>query len=407
MCDLKNRSSRVQSAVRLERPDRVPFVPVFGNVFSLEYGVTVKEAMLDNRSLIPAVDALLKECCPDLVYTPDFFPLEVMELLRSKTHSWPGKLPEYGDNFTYQVKDATYLEEDEYEDFLKDPSAFLMHRVLAKKYAALAGLNSLNTYGLTGSTVMGFAQFANPQLRGALQAMLDAGEKLSGFMEGMQAVDMHCIRAGFPIWGNAIMTSPFDDFADNVRGLINTVMDLKTNPQLLAEAVERFGEAMIPEGIANAKRMHAEYVFIPLHLGVDEFMSPKDYETYYWPPLKKLIEALVKENITPMIFCEGNYYTRLHTLKDVPKGKVVYFFEKQDMKKAKEILGDIACIAGNLDTNLLSYGTREAVSEEVKRLLDICAPGGGYMMSNSISLDNCKRENLAAWREAVEKYGNY
>ena len=83
------------------------------------------------------------------------------------------------------------------------------------------------------------------------------------------------------------------------------------------------------------------------------------------------------------------------------------FFEKQDMKKAKEILGDTACIAGNLDTGLLMHGTPEAVTEETKRLLDICAPGGGYIMSNSISLDNCKRENLIAWRQTVSDCGKY
>ena len=94
-------------------------------------------------------------------------------------------------------------------------------------------------------------------------------------------------------------------------------------------------------------------------------------------------------------------------MKDVPKGQVVYFFEKQDMKKAKEILGDTACIAGNLDTGLLMHGTPEAVTEETKRLLDICAPGGGYIMSNSISLDNCKRENLIAWRQTVSDCGKY
>ena len=56
--------------------------------------------------------------------------------------------------------------------------------------------------------------------------------------------------------------------------------------------------------------------------------------------------------------CEGNYYTRLETLKEIQKGKVVYFFEKQDMKKAKDALSGIACIAGNFDTGLLMHGTK-------------------------------------------------
>ena len=122
-------------------------------------------------------------------------------------------------------------------------------------------------------------------------------------------------------------------------------MDLKTDPDLLAEAVNRFADVNIPSAIAQAKMMHAKYAFIPLHVGIDEFMSPDDYHDYYWPPLKRLLDELIKNEITPMVMCEGNYYTRLETLKEIQKGKVVYFFEKQDMKKAKDALSGIACIA--------------------------------------------------------------
>lgn len=218
---------------------------------------------------------------------------------------------------------------------------------------------------------------------------------------------MHLIQKGFPVWGNAVASHPFDDFADNIRGLINTVMDMKTDPELLAEAVDRYTDVSIESAIGLCKMSHSDSLFIPLHAGVDEFMSPDDYVEYYWPPLKKMINAVVGAGITPFVFCEGNYFTRLDVIKDVPKGKVVYLFEKQDMAKAKKALGDVACVAGNFDTNLLMYGTTEEVTEETKRLLDICAPGGGYMMSNSISLDNAKKENLIAWYEAVEKYGKY
>ena len=405
--NLETRNERVRKAVRLETPDRVPFVPTLGNVYCLQYGVTIKSAMQDNANLIPALDALLRECDPDLLYTPDFFPLRTMETLGAVNMSWPGKKPEFGDNFTYQINDATYLDDEDYEEFLKDPSAFLAGKVLTQKFSALKGLKYLDFYSLCGSTVMGFAGLGNPLLRESLEKLLEAGRITSEFTKGMMQVESYCLEKGYPVWGNAVMQNPFDSFADNIRGLINTVMDLKTDPDLLSEAVNRMADAVIPKDVAAAKMMHAQYAFIPLHTGVDEFMSPDDYNRYYWPPLRRLIDSLLKEDITPMIFCEGNYYTRLETLKDVPKGQVVYFFEKQDMKKAKEILGDTACIAGNLDTGLLMHGTPEAVTEETKRLLDICAPGGGYIMSNSISLDNCKRENLIAWRQTVSDCGKY
>lgn len=401
------RMKRVQDAIALKEPDRVPFVPTTGNLVALEYGVSIRDGMLDQRNLIPALDRMLEDMKPDYFYMPDFFPKKGMDILQPININYPGKTAEFGDNFTYQVVDHEFMGDDEYEEFLKDPSAYLLHRVLAEKFQTLGGLKILNPYSLCGSTVMGFSALAAPPLQQALQAMLDAGKEISEFIQTGVDVTMHLIQKGFPVWGNAVASHPFDDFADNIRGLINTVMDMKTDPELLAEAVDRYTDVSIESAIGLCKMSHSDSLFIPLHAGVDEFMSPDDYVEYYWPPLKKMINAVVGAGITPFVFCEGNYFTRLDVIKDVPKGKVVYLFEKQDMAKAKKVLGDVACVAGNFDTNLLMYGTPEEVTEETKRLLDICAPGGGYMMSNAISLDNAKKENLAAWYEAVEKYGKY
>lgn len=405
--DFAARMTRVQKAIHLEEPDRVPLVPTLGNICSNAYGVPLQDAMMDQRKIIPALEQMLEDLRPDYMYMLDLFPKEGMDILQPININYPGKTPEFGPNFTYQVVDHEFMEDDEYEDFLKDPSAYLMHKVLANKFKALGGLQILNPYSLCGSTVMGFSALSAPPLRQALQAMLDAGDSINKFIQSGVDVTMHLIQKGYPMWGTAVASHPFDDFADNIRGLINTVMDLKTDPELLAEAVDRYTDVSIESAIGLCKMSHSDTLFIPLHIGVDEFMSPDDYNTYYWPPLKKMIYALIAADITPMIFCEGNYFTRLETIKDVPKGKVVYFFEKQDMANAKKVLGDVACIAGNFDTNLLQYGTKEQIEEETKRLLDICAPGGGYFMSNAISLDNAKPENLAAWYEAVERYGKY
>ena len=401
------RDGRVQTAVKCMTPDRVPFVPSLGNVYCLEYGVTIKEAMTDIRSVIPAMDQICREIDPDALFVPTFFPMKTMERLDSKCMGWPGSKPEFGDNAVYQVFDNSYLEDDDYEEFLKDPSRFLIQKVLARKYGALGGMSMFNPYALCGTTVLGFGALAASPVKAALESMLDAARITSEYLQGMMELSMHAIQNGYPIWGDFVVMNPFDEFADNIRGLVNTVMDLKMDPDLLEEAVNRLADVTIPGAIAQGKMMHAKYAFIPLHAGVDEFMSPEDYHDYYWPPLKRLLDELIKNDITPMVMCEGTYYTRLETLKEIQKGKVVYFFEKQDMKKAKEELGGIACIAGNFDTGRLMHGTKEAVVEETKRLLDICAPGGGYIMSNSMSIDQCKRENLTAWYEAVMKYGKY
>jgi hypothetical protein len=67
----------------------------------------------------------------------------------------------------------------------------------------------------------------------------------------------------------------------------------------------------------------------------------------------------------PYIYTEGGYDTRLECLKEVPKGKVLYHFEKVDMIKAKKILGDTACISGGFPVYLLDHGTKQQVIDEV------------------------------------------
>ena len=159
--------------------------------------------------------------------------------------------------------------------------------------------------------------------------------------------------------------------------------------------------------IAAAKARGDKTMYIPLHSGTDDFMSEASFEKFYWPSLKRIILKLVDAGITPYLFAEGRMNNKLEIMSDVPKGKVVYLLEDVDMKKAKATVGQVACICGNLSSQTLAFGTKEDVVEETKRLLDICAPGGGYVMDCSLILDNCNHDNLRAWHEATLKYGVY
>ena len=142
-----------------------------------------------------------------------------------------------------------------------------------------------------------------------------------------------------------------------------------------------------------------------LHKGVDEFMSDEQYARFYWPSLRRYMLALIDAGLTPVIYCEGRYSSRLRHLRDVPRGKVVYDFETIDMARAKKELGDVACIAGNVPNILLAHGSRQDVIDCTKKLIDDCAPGGGFMLDTGALVDDAKAENLAAMFETAEKYG--
>ena len=81
-------------------------------------------------------------------------------------------------------------------------------------------------------------------------------------------------------------------------------------------------------------------------------------------------------------------------MRDIPKGKAVYHFENVDMAKAKDILGDVVCISGNVPNSLLATGTPEDVKAYCKKLIDVCGKNGGFMMDTGALVDEANLKTL-------------
>ena len=77
------------------------------------------------------------------------------------------------------------------------------------------------------------------------------------------------------------------------------------------------------------------------------------------------------------------------------------------MAYAKKELGDIVCLTGNFPGRIISYGTKLEVIEGIKRNLDICMPGGGYIFDLDGGLYNASTENVQAMYETIREYGRY
>ena len=58
-----------------------------------------------------------------------------------------------------------------------------------------------------------------------------------------------------------------------------------------------------------------------LHKGADGFMSEKQFTTFYWPFLKRIVQAYFDEGFVPCLFAEGDYNSRLDIVKELPKGQ--------------------------------------------------------------------------------------
>ena len=183
--------------------------------------------------------------------------------------------------------------------------------------------------------------------------------------------------------------------------------DLVLERDNVKRALDMFVKIHIRQTLDFCQSTGSKYGWVMLHKGFDNFISDKDYAELYWPYLRQWIEELIDHDITPVVYTEGSYNTRLPYLKEVPKNKVIYHFEEVDLQLAKKELGDVACLMGGFPAYTVTYGTPEQIDEKVKETLDIMAPGGGYLFTTGYSLEDCPKENMEALLEAVEKYGKY
>jgi uroporphyrinogen-III decarboxylase len=97
----------------------------------------------------------------------------------------------------------------------------------------------------------------------------------------------------------------------------------------------------------------------------------------------------------------------LEVIKDIPRRKAVYHFERVDLYKAKETLGDTVCFRGNVPVSLLCLGTPQEVTDYVKNLIDIVGKNGGLIVDSGTIFDEAKFENVKAMVAATKHYGKY
>jgi uroporphyrinogen-III decarboxylase len=178
-------------------------------------------------------------------------------------------------------------------------------------------------------------------------------------------------------------------------------------PEKLLEAMDKITPWIIENALMNANRSNNPIIFFALHKGDDNFMSDQQFHKFYWPQFKRVIMGFVNEGYIPYLFAEGSFNRRLEAIKDLPRGSVVWLFDRTDIFKAKEVLGNVACIAGNIPASLMCTSTPEAVKAYCRKLIEVCGKGGGYIMAGGASVDKADPRNFHVLMEAAKEYGTY
>ena len=387
------RMKRYTAAMRNEKPDMVPIRPFVAEFTAKYAGYTCQEVTHDYDKAFAAA----RKCAADfdwdavvgnMVYVWSGF----AKALGLKYYAVPGIELPADTPFQYlePAEDEAWMQPDEYDALIADPTGFLFNvwlpRVSADIVAPGEPATGRNDMALVRSS-MGMLNYFN------------------GF--GTQAALLRS-ESGTPSAIAGILKAPFDIIADKLRGYKGLCMDMFRQPDKVLAACEALTPHLLHIAASGADPDRNVPVGLWLHRGCVPFLSPDQFEKFYWPTLKQIIEGLWERGIQTLFYAEGEWNPSLKHIAELPERSIVYHVDKGDIFEVHKAVGHKFCISGGIPNDLLAFGTEAQVRDFCKKVIDGVAQDGGYIMdASAIMQDDTKVENLRAMTEATREYGVY
>jgi uroporphyrinogen-III decarboxylase len=407
------RQQRMVDIYNVREPDRVPCTIPTGQLPLKMFGVTAYDAMYNPAKALEACAKFNAKYAKDLETTamPWMIPGKVLDLMDYKLYAWPGHGLSKEGLTTWQFIEGEYMTADEYDDLILDPSDFWIRTYFPRVFGMMSPMTMFQPFtNITENVhVTQFMPLATPEVQGMLQKMIDVGK---AFQEAqrvqMGSMGLSAMGGGrIPMGGVTFAKAPFDIIGDTLRGTTNIMKDMFRRPQKLLAALDKVADFQINTILKSRGIENSLIITYPLHKGADGWMSKQQWDTFYWPSLKKTMDALIAEGLIQSMFAEGSFNSRLDLIDQFPKGSVIWYFDRTDIFVAKQKLGKKYCIEGNIPSSMLVTGEPKDVKEYCKRLIQEVGKGGGYLLCGGSSPENPKLENLYAMIEAVNEYGWY
>lgn len=387
------RLKRYVTAMRNGKPDMVPVRPFVAEFTAKHAGYTSQDVSFDYEKAFAAA----RKCAADfdwdaVVGNMVYGWMGLVKAIGLRYYAVPGieVPPESAFQYLEPPEDEAWMRPDEYDLLAKDPTGYLFNVWLPRICPDVAAPGQ-------PSTLRNNLSF----LKGGM-AMLSY---FSGF--GVQAERLRK-ESGTVSAISGILKAPFDIIADKLRGYKGLCMDMYRQPQKVQAACEAMAPHLFHVALSGADPDRNVPIGLWMHRGCVPFLSPPQFEKFYWPTLKQIIEELWKAGAQTLFYAEGDWTANLKYIAELPERSIVFHVDRTDPEQAQRYLGEKFCISGGVPNDLLAFGKPDDIDACVKRLIDLFGRNGGYVMdAAAIMQDDTRSENLRAMTEATRKYGAY
>ena len=383
----QTRLERIKKAVKREGlPDKVPVAMMFNGWIVEYYGASLLDYYRDKPEITPDIYKKGIE-----VFGFDAaFNLNNVSSYKS-TEAMGGGMYSVSENGIQVSNIATskIMHEDEYPLLTADFIGYLRDCIMPRRFSKLSG----------GNTEEAFC------------AIKTAFEEKNKFFSRVIKTYAEIEQNGCPImWGNGVLMHPIDFILDYLRDFSGITIDMRRRPQAVMDAMGAIQTYFTDKIHSNFKSdENCKGPFWPTHLAC--FLKPKDFEKFYFPYFNETLKLCIKNNVYGAIVLEGDWVAYFDIMQELPDNNcLIGSMETGDYKVFKEKMGKKFTLCGGIPVSLLSFGTKQDCIDQTKKLLDDCAPGGGFIVDSDkalLNLRDAKAENLKTVIETVDKYGRY
>lgn len=291
------------------------------------------------------------------------------------------------DGTTVEHLQNSLMKSDEYPQLIENTESFVVDVLLPRKFPWLFENKEEAKKALK---ILAEQQY---------KLFFDYGFALYGKMQDEYGVT--------PIVGETFVSPCLDLLFDSFRGFSGMLTDLRRKPKEVLEAVDKlwyvYCEDIYETPMENPFPFAEEMPHMPAYL------SPKQFDEFYWPQQKKWIDKLSNDGSKLVILFEGKWKHVWDRFKDVAKDSVIIMCDDDDIFELNEALGDHHIITGGTQLAKIRLDSKENNINRAKAVIDACAPGGGFMYGtdkNWISPGDINQNLIDVYNFAHE-YGRY
>lgn len=352
---LTEKQTIVQDALHRKEPKYVPNV-INATTGPLAYkGLKAIDLMENTDALAEGMTALFDEMHVDassilgITVSPKI--MQAFDTIENK----------FGpDGNTIEHVQLAPMKDDEYPELIENPNKLVVEKLLPRKYPTL------------------FTDRENAKK----SLKLYAEDRVLTFMHAASAIKQRLLdKYGVDsiLNMNERFETPIDIIFDYFRGFRGTLTDLRRRPKEVKEAADILWEIRCLPAMAKSIENPDKFGFECCH--IPAYMSVKQFDELFWPHQKQQIMRLVNAGSKAYIVMEGRWEKIWHHFLELPKDSCVLHVDDYDFIKANEVLGEHQILVGGLKSADVRLKSFDQIKDDVKRVIDTCAPGGGFLFT--------------------------